>query len=92
MKIHEYQAKAILARYGVTIPRSEVAFSKEEARAAQQTINNDRKIDRPGELHYRRNGVSELLAIFSRVSLVRIGEVFMRCGIVTLGLLRGGDL
>ena len=31
MKIHEYQAKAILARYGVTTPRSEVAFTKEEA-------------------------------------------------------------
>src|ERR1700740_893557 len=32
MKIHEYQAKAILARYGVTTPRGEVAFSKEEPR------------------------------------------------------------
>src|SRR5216683_4099176 len=31
MKIHEYQAKAILARYGVTTPRGEVAFTKEEA-------------------------------------------------------------
>jgi len=33
MKIHEYQAKTILARYGVTTPRGEVAFSKDEARA-----------------------------------------------------------
>src|SRR5579863_2646720 len=32
MKIHEYQAKAILERYDVTTPRGEVAFSKEEAR------------------------------------------------------------
>jgi succinyl-CoA synthetase beta subunit len=31
MKIHEYQGKAILARYGVPVPRGEVAFSKEEA-------------------------------------------------------------
>jgi succinyl-CoA synthetase beta subunit len=38
MKIHEYQAKAILARYGVTTPRGEVAFSKEEARAAAQRL------------------------------------------------------
>jgi succinyl-CoA synthetase beta subunit len=30
MKIHEYQAKAILARYGVPVPRSEVAFSAKE--------------------------------------------------------------
>ena len=29
MKIHEYQAKAILSRYGVTTPRGEVAFTKE---------------------------------------------------------------
>ncbi len=32
MKIHEYQAKEILARYGVRTPRGEVAYSKEEAR------------------------------------------------------------
>src|SRR5246500_2510869 len=32
MKIHEYQAKQILARYNVRIPRGEVAYSKEEAR------------------------------------------------------------
>ena len=31
MKIHEYQAKAILAKYGVPIPRGEVAFSAQEA-------------------------------------------------------------
>jgi succinyl-CoA synthetase beta subunit len=32
MKIHEYQAKAILSRYGVRVPRGEVAYTKEEAR------------------------------------------------------------
>src|SRR6202790_2016604 len=32
MKIHEYHAKAILSRYGVTPPRGEVAFTREEAR------------------------------------------------------------
>ncbi len=31
MKIHEYQAKAILSRYGVPVPRGEVAFSAAEA-------------------------------------------------------------
>jgi succinyl-CoA synthetase beta subunit len=38
MKIHEYQAKAILARYGVTTPRGEVAYTKEEAREAAQRL------------------------------------------------------
>ena len=38
MKIHEYQAKQILARYGVRIPRGEVVYTKEEAREAAQKI------------------------------------------------------
>ncbi len=31
MKIHEYQAKAILSKYGVAIPRGEMATTREEA-------------------------------------------------------------
>jgi succinyl-CoA synthetase beta subunit len=31
MKIHEHQAKTILAKYGVAVPRGEVATSKKEA-------------------------------------------------------------
>jgi succinyl-CoA synthetase beta subunit len=31
MKIHEYQAKQILARYGVPVPRGEVALTSDEA-------------------------------------------------------------
>jgi succinyl-CoA synthetase beta subunit len=41
MKIHEYQAKAILARYGVTTPRGEVAFTKEEARDAAERLKSN---------------------------------------------------
>src|SRR6266581_3246887 len=41
MKIHEYQAKAILARYGVTTPRGEVAFTKEEARDGAQRLKSN---------------------------------------------------
>jgi succinyl-CoA synthetase beta subunit len=32
MKVHEYQAKALLARYGVAVPRGEVAGTADEAR------------------------------------------------------------
>src|ERR1700690_91233 len=39
-KIHEYQAKAILSRYGVTTPRGEVAFTKDEAREAAQRLKS----------------------------------------------------
>ena len=38
MKIHEYQAKAILAQYGVPVPRGEVAFTVEEAEAAAKRL------------------------------------------------------
>jgi succinyl-CoA synthetase beta subunit len=38
MKIHEYQAKAILAKFGVPVPRGEVVFKKEDARAAAQRV------------------------------------------------------
>jgi succinyl-CoA synthetase beta subunit len=40
MKIHEYQAKAILSRYGVTTPRGEVAYTKDEAREAAQRLKS----------------------------------------------------
>jgi succinyl-CoA synthetase beta subunit len=32
MKVHEYQAKSILARYGVAVPRGEVTDHPAEAR------------------------------------------------------------
>jgi len=38
MKIHEYQAKQILAKFGVAIPRGEVAHSPDEARAAPEHL------------------------------------------------------
>src|SRR6201986_1413906 len=38
MKIHEYQAKAILKKYGVAIPRGEMAESRDEAEAAAKTL------------------------------------------------------
>ncbi|MGB2887058.1 MAG: ADP-forming succinate--CoA ligase subunit beta [Candidatus Acidiferrales bacterium] len=38
MKIHEYQAKAILAKFGVPVPRGEVVFKKDEALAAAQRL------------------------------------------------------
>ena len=38
MKIHEYQAKGLLAKHGVPVPRGEVAFSKDEAREIAKTL------------------------------------------------------
>jgi succinyl-CoA synthetase beta subunit len=38
MKIHEYQAKEILKKYGVAVPKGKVAFSVEEAVAAAKEL------------------------------------------------------
>ena len=38
MKIHEYQAKAILKKYGVAVPRGEMAESREEAETAAKSL------------------------------------------------------
>ena len=38
MKIHEYQAKSLLARFGVPVPRGEVVFTPAEARAAAERL------------------------------------------------------
>src|SRR5215813_13781082 len=38
MKIHEYQAKGILRKYGVAVPHGEMAESREEAEAAARKL------------------------------------------------------
>jgi succinyl-CoA synthetase beta subunit len=38
MKIHEYQAKAILKKYGVAVPRGEMAASRDEAEGVARTL------------------------------------------------------
>src|SRR5437773_4378505 len=38
MKIHEYQAKAILKKYGVSVPRGAMAASQDEAEAAAKDL------------------------------------------------------
>src|SRR5215469_13190140 len=38
MKIHEYQGKAILKKYGVSVPRGAMATSREEAEAVAKEL------------------------------------------------------
>ena len=49
MKIHEYQAKEILRKYSVAVPRGKVAFSAEEA-------VNIAKVDLQGEAWVGKGG------------------------------------
>ena len=41
MKIHEYQAKTILARHGVAVPRGEVAFNATQAGEIARRLDSD---------------------------------------------------
>jgi succinyl-CoA synthetase beta subunit len=41
MKIHEYQGKAILAKFNVPVPRGEVAFKADEAEAIAARLGGD---------------------------------------------------
>ncbi|MGB1540015.1 MAG: succinate--CoA ligase subunit beta, partial [Rickettsiales bacterium] len=44
MNIHEYQAKAVLAKYGVPVPNGHVAYSPEEAVEAAKKLDGDIKV------------------------------------------------
>src|ERR1700722_19705734 len=41
MKIHEYQAKAILKRYGVSVPRGAMAATRDEAETIAKNLFDD---------------------------------------------------
>src|SRR6476661_3653201 len=41
MKIHEYQAKSILKKYGVAVPRGEMVENREQAEAAAKNLFNE---------------------------------------------------
>jgi succinyl-CoA synthetase beta subunit len=41
MKIHEYQGKAILSKYGVAVPRGQMVESREDAHAAASALFHD---------------------------------------------------
>ena len=42
MNLHEYQSKALFADYGIDVPKGQVAFSAEQARAAATTLGGGR--------------------------------------------------
>ncbi len=51
MKIHEYQAKQILTRFGVPVPRGEVAYTPEEARAVAERLKDAAKLVVKAQIH-----------------------------------------
>jgi succinyl-CoA synthetase beta subunit len=51
MKIHEYQAKTILARHGVPVPRGEVAFDAAAAREIAQRVGGHGPVVVKAQIH-----------------------------------------
>ncbi|MBT3807988.1 MAG: succinate--CoA ligase subunit beta, partial [Rhodospirillaceae bacterium] len=41
MNIHEYQAKGLLAKFGVSVPRGAVAYTPDEASKAAKELGGD---------------------------------------------------
>jgi len=41
MKIHEYQAKALISEYGIPVPRGEIARSPEQAAKITESLGNN---------------------------------------------------
>src|ERR1035437_7084739 len=56
MKIHEYQAKAILAQFNVPVPRGQVAYTVEEAEAAARALGGSVVVKAQIHAGGRRNG------------------------------------
>ncbi|TAM26337.1 MAG: succinate--CoA ligase subunit beta, partial [Nevskiaceae bacterium] len=42
MNLHEYQAKALFARYGIAVPEGRLATSAEQARAMAKELGGDK--------------------------------------------------
>ena len=56
MKIHEYQGKEILKKYGVAVPRGEVAFNADDARAiAERHADLFERLVNEGDATLRRS-------------------------------------
>ena len=59
MKIHEYQGKGILKKYGVTVPRGTMAASREEADSAAKTLDGSDAPIGAGIIRQRTNIASQ---------------------------------
>ena len=72
MKLHEYQAKELFAKYGVTVPRGRVASTPDEARAIAEQLGG--KVVVKAQIHAggrgkgRLVGASETAAMFEKLT------------------------
>ena len=53
MDIHEYQAKALLAQYGVPVPEGAVAYTAAEAQAVAERLTGALAVKAQSEAYFR---------------------------------------
>jgi len=70
MKIHEYQAKEVLARYGVAVPRNRVAKTVDEAEAAAKALGTPVVVVK-AQVHAGGRGKAGGVKVVKDVSQVR---------------------
>ena len=50
MNIHEHQAKEILKKFGVNVPKGTVVFSLEDIEKKQSELNQKKKLSQPSQI------------------------------------------
>jgi len=75
MKIHEFQAKAVLAQYGVPVPRGRTAASADEARAIAQELGGKAVVKAQIHAGGRGKGGGVKLANSPDEAAQRFGEI-----------------
>ena len=73
MKIHEYQAKAILARHGVAVPRGEVAFNASEVADIARRLGGGVVVVK-AQIHAGGRGKAGGVKIAKDKAAVRVGR------------------
>ncbi|MCL4479545.1 MAG: succinate--CoA ligase subunit beta, partial [Deltaproteobacteria bacterium] len=59
MNIHEYQAKELMGKFGVAVPKGKVAFSADEAYDAAKQLGSPRFVVK-AQVHAGGRGISRI--------------------------------
>ncbi|MBM4046845.1 MAG: ADP-forming succinate--CoA ligase subunit beta [Planctomycetes bacterium] len=92
MNVHEHQAKEILRRYGVAVPRGEVAATAEEAAAAFQRLAKERCVVKAQVLAGGRGKAGGIKVADSPDAARRCADEILRTPLVTRQTGRAGRM
>ncbi len=83
MNLHEYQAKALLAEYGIPVPPGRPAFSVDEALEASDELGGDSWVVK-AQIHAGGRGkAGGVKKVFGRDALEKVADGLLRTRLVT---------